>query len=173
MKYDLIYADPPWRYEHAISNSRKIENKYDTMSLESIMSLVPPASDNCILFMWVTSPKLEEGLKVINAWGFNYRASLIWDKLDMGMGYWFRTQHEILLVATKGKVHPPDPKLRIRSIFKEKSVKHSKKPLYIYMMLNKWYPNLSKIELFSRQNIEGWSYYGNQVPKEQQKVLLV
>src|SRR3990170_4080212 len=98
-QYDIIYADPPWRYEHPISNSRRIENQYPTMSLNEIKALNIPTKDNSVLFLWATAPKLEESLEVVKAWGFTYRTHLIWDKRTIGMGYWFRNQHELLLVG--------------------------------------------------------------------------
>lgn len=170
-KYSIIYADPPWRYEHPISNSRKIENQYPTLSLDEIKAIVPPADDNCILFMWVTAPKAEEAMEVIAAWGFKYRTQLIWDKVDIGMGYWFRNQHEILYIAVKGEMHPPPPKERISSVFKSRLKGHSEKPKEIRALLSKWYPNEPKIELFSRDKIEGWDCWGNEVPSSEQKLL--
>lgn len=108
-KYQVIYADPPWRYEHAISKSREIENQYPTMLLKDIKALDIPAEKNSVLFMWTTAPKVAEALEVLLAWGFKYRTCAIWDKQCIGMGYWFRTQHEVLLVGVKGTFSPPPP----------------------------------------------------------------
>jgi N6-adenosine-specific RNA methylase IME4 len=171
-KYSIIYADPPWRYEHPISDSRKIENQYPTMSLEEIKNIVPPADSNCALFMWVTAPKVGEAIEIINAWGFVYRTCAVWDKLEIGMGYWFRNQHELLFVAVKGKISPPDPSERISSLLKFKIKEHSKKPKEIRSYLSKWYPERSKIELFSRDKIEGWDCWGNEIPDSEQKLLV-
>jgi len=33
IRYPVIYADPPWRYEHVKTESRAIENQYPTMAL--------------------------------------------------------------------------------------------------------------------------------------------
>ena len=169
--YDLIYADPPWRYEHCASNSRKIENKYPTMNLDEIKNLKFECEDNAMLFMWTTAPKLEESLEVMRSWGFVYRSCAIWDKGSIGMGYYFRIQHEILLIGMKGKVKTPLPKNRISSILKFKKTKHSAKPLYIYTLLERMYPDAKKLELFSRYKREGWDCWGNQVPKETQNIL--
>ena len=106
--YPLVYADPPWQYEHSVSQSRDIENQYPTMTLEQICDL--PVSElsaqDAILFLWATSPKLEESMRVIESWGFMYRTCAVWDKQKIGMGYYFRQQHELLLVATKGSMPP-------------------------------------------------------------------
>ena len=162
-KYDVIYADPAWKYDFSKSDSRQIENQYQTMSIDEICSINIPANDNCVLYLWATAPKLLEALKVINAWGFQYKTQAIWDKEIIGMGYWFRGQHEILIVATKGKFSPPEQSLRISSIIKEKRTKHSKKPLYVRDMIDKWFPNTNKLEMFARTTGIGWDVWGNEV----------
>lgn len=165
--YDIIYADPPWRYEHPISDSRRIENQYPTMDLEEIKRVEIPACDNCLLLLWATAPKLEESIEVMNAWGFRYRTCLIWDKKIIGMGYWFRSQHEILLVGVKGNFSPPKAEMRISSIFSEKKKEHSLKPDSIRKLIEKWYPDKSKIELFARKHIFGWDVMGNEINNNQ------
>ncbi len=164
-KYSLIYCDPPWRYEYSATESRKIENQYPTMTLEEICELPigDIAVDDCVLFMWATSPKLKEALRVIDAWGFTYRTCAVWDKQIIGMGYYFRQQHELLLVATKGKMPPPEPANRVPSVYSEKRGKHSAKPEKFYEIIEKMYPELSKIELFGRSRREGWDIWGNQL----------
>jgi N6-adenosine-specific RNA methylase IME4 len=166
--YEIIYADPPWRYEHAISDSRRIENQYPTMDLEEIKRIEVPSADDCVLFLWATAPKLEESLEVLNAWGFRYRTHLIWDKKVIGMGYWFRSQHEILLVGTKGNISPPIATMRISSIFVEKRREHSQKPDSIRKLIEKWYPEKAKLEMFCRQRHNGWNTQGNQLSKDVQ-----
>lgn len=107
MKYQVIYADPPWRYDFSQSKTRKIENQYPTMKLEDIKQLEVPVEDNSVLYLWTTAPKLQEGIEVLKAWGFEYKTCAIWDKEVIGMGYWFRNQHEVLLVGVRGKFSPP------------------------------------------------------------------
>lgn len=170
-KYQIIYADPAWEYRHCASNSRKIENQYPTMKLEEIKKLDLPIDDNAILYLWTTSPKITEALEVMGTWGFDYRTSLIWDKQVMGMGYWFRIQHEILLVGVKGKMSPPKPKDRISSIIRSNRRQHSRKPDIIRTLINKWYPNYNKLEVFARHKFEGWDCWGNQAPKDTQNIL--
>ena len=170
-KYDIIYADPPWKYRHCASNSRRIENQYPTMSLEEIKNMEIPAKEDCLLYLWTTAPKLGEAVEVIKAWGFDYRTCMIWDKDVIGMGYWFRGQHELLLVAVKGNFSPPKPSYRVSSILKEKRGQHSKKPDVIRNWINSWYPDKSKIELFARQRFQGWDTWGNEVPSDTQLLI--
>lgn len=164
--YQVIYADPPWRYEFPISLSRKIENQYPTMSLEEIGSMKIPSEKDSVLFMWSTAPKLEESLQIMKLWGFVYRSHAIWDKDKLGMGYWFRISHEILLVGLKGKFKCPEPSMRIKSIFKQKIRRHSSKPYLVKELIEKWYPEASKIELFSRHKSIGWDVFGNDENKD-------
>lgn len=79
-KYDVIYADPCWRYDFSETDNRKIENHYPTMSIEEICALQLPTKINCVLYMWATAPKLKEAMQVIEAWGFEYKTHAIWDK---------------------------------------------------------------------------------------------
>lgn len=100
-QYGLIYADPPWRYDQA-TPSRRIENHYPTMATEEICALPVPAAKDAVLYLWATTAKLEDAFAVMKAWGFAYKSSMVWDKMKEGMGYWFRGQHEFLLVGVRG-----------------------------------------------------------------------
>lgn len=164
-RYPIILADPPWRYEQASTESRAIENHYPTMDLDAICALpvVDLATDDAVLFMWTTSPKLEESLRVVAAWGFTYRTCAIWDKEKIGMGYFFRQQHELLLVAVRGAPPHPAPSDRVSSVIRSKrSSKHSAKPAESYEIIEAMYPKLPKVELFCRAARDGWGAWGNQ-----------
>lgn len=163
-RYPVIYADPPWRYEFAESESRAIENQYPTMTIEEIRALdvVGMSTDDAILFMWATSPKLAEAMSVIEAWGFTYRSSAVWVKPQLGMGYYFRQQHELLLVATRGSIPAPAPADRPRSVVTADRLEHSAKPAEFAEAIERMYPTLPKIELFCRSPRDGWAVWGNQ-----------
>lgn len=135
-KFDIIYADPPWQMDFGF-DKRAIANHYPTMTLDEIKSLKIPAEENAVLYLWATAPKLLEALEVMLAWGFTYRSQMVWDKEIIGMGYWVRGQHEILLIGTKGNFSPPPPELRVSSVYREKRTTHSKKPDY-YCALAVW-----------------------------------
>lgn len=164
-RYPVIYADPPWQYDFAKDSADEIEEHYPTMSITEICAL--PVSDICtndaVLFLWTTSPKLPEAFKVLDWWGFTYRTCQIWDKEWIGPGYYFRQQHEILIVATKGNLPVPEPSNRFPSVYRERRTEHSKKPQKYYEFIDAMYPELPKIELFSRNTREGWDVWGNQV----------
>ena len=162
-KFDVIYADPPWKYDFAESSNRKIENYYTTMDVTDIINMKVPAKDNCVLFMWATAPKLIEAINVLEGWGFTYKTHAVWDKEKIGMGYWFRGQHEILMIGVKGKVSPPDSSIRISSVIKEARTKHSKKPNCVAEYIEIAFYNKTKIELFCREPRKGWYSFGNQI----------
>ena len=94
IEFEVVYADPPWRYDFSKSDSREIENQYPTMTVDEICALKIPSAKNSVLYLWATAPKLREALQVMAAWGFEYKSHGIWDKEIIGMGYWFRGQHE-------------------------------------------------------------------------------
>ena len=82
------------------------------------------------------------------------------------MGYWFRGQHEILLVGTKGKFSPPPSDVRKSSVFRYKRTKHSKKPNEIRDFIATWFPDKTKLEMFTRISHEGWYSWGNEIEND-------
>jgi N6-adenosine-specific RNA methylase IME4 len=112
--------------------------------------------------MWATSPKLAEAFEVLDAWGFSYRTCAVWDKQKIGMGYYFRQQHELLLVAVRGTPPTPLPANRPASIFSYPRGEHSSKPHEVYEVIEAMYPELPKLEMFCRTPRAGWGAWGNQ-----------
>jgi len=164
-RFPVVLADPPWRYEHSATRSREIENQYPTMTLADICALpvAQRVTDDAILFLWTTAPKVMEAGRVIEAWGFDYRSCAVWDKERLGMGYYFRVQHELLLVATRGNMPAPQPKARPRSVIRAAQGKHSQKPEQVYGLIEEMYPRLPKIELLARDVRPGWASWGNEL----------
>ena len=171
-RYPVIYADPPWRYENPPmgGTNRSIENHYPTMLLEEICALpvAELATDDAILYLWATAPKLVECLQVLDAWGFEYRTHVVWDKEKIGMGYHARNQHELLLIGRRGNFPAPAPGTQPPSVIRAPRSKHSVKPNEFYLIINRMYPDLEKIELFYRADSEKppapgkWTGWGNQ-----------
>jgi N6-adenosine-specific RNA methylase IME4 len=166
IRYPIIYADPPWRYENPPmgGGNRSIENHYPTMTLDEIcaMPVADLATDDAMLYLWATAPKLAECMKVIESWGFEYRTNMVWDKELIGMGYHARNQHEILLIAKRGNIPPPQAGKQPSSVLRERRGDHSAKPTFYYDMIEAAYPRLPKIELFCRSPRDGWAVWGNQ-----------
>ena len=170
--FGVIYCDPPWRYDFAETDNRAIENKYPTMSIDELCALKVPGAKDSVLYLWATAPKLLEAVAVIAAWGYTYKTHGIWDKEKVGMGYWFRGQHELLMVATRGKMSPPAQPDRIGSVIRARRGSHSSKPDQVRDWIAKWYPNERKLEMFARPYTEmwpkhdGWETWGNELTND-------
>lgn len=146
-RYSVVLCDPPWRYEHCRTENRAIENQYPTMALEEICSLPVNTviADDAILFLWATSPKLGEAMQVLEAWGFSHRTAMAWVKDKIGMGYYVRSQHEQILIATRGKISPPAEEDRPPSVFHVPRRRHSEKPERAYELIEQMYPEHGKL----------------------------
>lgn len=166
-KYNIIYADPAWSYGD--KQNTKIRGgaikHYQTMKLQDICDL--PIKHICnnkaVLFLWVTSPILEDAFKVIKSWGFKYKSSFVWDKVLHNMGHYNSVRHEFLLICTKGSFTPQVKKL-FNSVQRiERTKKHSQKPEEFRNIIDTLYPVGERIELFARQYADGWDCWGNEV----------
>ena len=167
--FDLVYADPPWRYEFSKSDSRSVEAHYPTLSQEEIESLRIPAAADSVLFLWTSAPNLVEALDVMRAWGFVYRTHMVWDKARIGMGYWCRSRHELLLIATRGTPRVPPVRWRPDSILTfARSPVHSAKPREVRRIIERMLPWANRrLELFARgRPPRGWVFWGDQAVPE-------
>jgi len=176
-KYSIIYADPPWEYEDKLLSKKvwgSVEKHYNTMSIEELCKLPVRGicEDNCMLFMWVTWPKLEEAFEVINSWGFKYRTvAFVWVKtfngrVHRGMGRWTRSNSEICILAKKGII--PRKSKRISQIVMQEVKGHSHKPDRVRRKITELVGELPRIELFARTKIPGWDTWGNDEKLENQ-----
>jgi N6-adenosine-specific RNA methylase IME4 len=169
-KYPVIYADPATRFEAGFGD-RSIENHYPTETIEQWCKL--PVGDlalpDCRLYIWTTVPQLARTIELLlPAWGFVYASCCCWDKTspeherEAATGYWFRNQHELLLLATRGAPALPPPAKVPGSMYRERKGRHSAKPDFYREMIEDMTPGLPRIELFARTPREGWQRWGNQ-----------
>lgn len=189
-KYNIIYADPAWSfktYSEKGKEKKSAENHYNTMSIEDIYKLPIQdiAADDCVLFLWVTNPMLKEGLETIERWGFKYKTvgfnwfkkNKIADSWFWGLGYWTRSNTELCLIATKGNISRISKSVH-QIIDSEdngsldgfdsfqivsKIERHSAKPRIVREKIVELLGNLPRIELFARENFDGWDSWGNEV----------
>jgi len=167
-KFRVIYADPAWSYNDKQNTSQLggAEKHYDTMTAQQIIDLPVNkiTKENSVLFLWVTSPLLEDGFKVLNGWGFKYKTSFIWDKVKHNMGHYNSVRHEILLIATKGSCVPDNKKLydSVQSI--ERNDNHSEKPIEFLDIIDDLYVYGNKLEMFCRKIKKNkWYGWGNEI----------
>ena len=171
-KYQIIYADPPWKYrDKASSGNRGASFKYDVQDHKWICGLPVEniSDDNCVLFLWITMPQLPNVFEVIKEWGFVYKTcAFTWVKRNklqpswfMGMGNWTRANSELCLLATKGK--PKRVSAAVHSVVDTPIEKHSKKPDVVKDRIVQLCGDLPRIELFARQKTIGWDSWGNEV----------
>ncbi len=168
-RYGVIYADPEWRFEVYNRESgmdRSADNHYPTSVTDEICArpVTNIAADDCALFLWATVPMLPDALRVMAAWGFEYKSHCIWAKDRIGTGYWFRNQHELLLVGTRGHVPAPAMGTQIESLVDAAVGKHSEKPEKFYELIESYFPTLPKIELNARAVRPGWDAWGYEAP---------
>ena len=169
-KYNIIYADPPWKYKDKKCNGA-CEFHYNTMNIKDICSLPirDIADKDCVLFLWVTYPMLQEALDLINAWGFKYKTiGFQWVKQNrsgngffFGLGRWTRGNTECCLIATKGK--PKRVNNSVGQLIISPLQAHSQKPNQAREKIVELMGDLPRIELFARQYADGWDCWGNEV----------
>jgi N6-adenosine-specific RNA methylase IME4 len=168
-KYGVIYADPEWQFEvysRDTGMDRAADNHYPTSGTDAICArpVADIAADDCALFLWATVPMLPDALRVMTAWGFDYKSHCIWAKDRIGTGYWFRNQHELLLVGTRGKIPAPAMGTQVASLVDAPVGKHSAKPVQFYDLIEAYFPTLPKIELNARAARPGWDAWGYEAP---------
>lgn len=169
MKYKIIYCDVPWSYNNPKDNDPALGGKkYNTMSNQELaeLSINEIADKDCLLFMWVTMPKLSEVFSIIEAWGFKYiTCAFNWIKLNpknkkiySGLGHWVNGNAELCLLAKKG--HPKRYEKNVKQIQMYPRGRHSAKPIEIKNEIVRVAGDLPRIELFAREKTEGWTSIG-------------
>jgi N6-adenosine-specific RNA methylase IME4 len=171
-RYGVIVADPEWRFEpysRETGMDRAADNHYPTSTTEVIAArpVQDIAAADCALFLWATAPMLREGIRVLEAWGFEYRSHAVWDKIHIGTGFWFRNRHELLLLGIKGDIPCPAMGEQFASVFTIARKEHSAKPEQFLELVEQYFPHLPKIELNRRGPARpGWDAWGNEALTE-------
>lgn len=167
--YKIIYADPPWKYNDCYKGGGAGRH-YSLMSMTELYNLPIQniCAEDCILFMWVTYPFLQEGLDLIKAWGFTYKTiGFQWVKLSKngkmfwGCGNWTRANSEPCLIGIKGNPKPITHD--IHQLIIEPATKHSEKPAIVRDKIVQLCGDVPRVELFARKIYPGWDVWGNEV----------
>lgn len=170
-KFNIILADPAWQYWEG--GEKNQSQHYGTMTIDEISNLPIQniAADDCILFLWATFPILPEQLEVIKKWGFDYSTiGFVWVKskqdgtgFAFGCGGWTRANAEICIIATKGSIKRQDAS--ISQIIYEPKREHSRKPDIVRKKIIQLVGDLPRIELFAREEKDGFVVWGNETDK--------
>ncbi len=181
-KYQIIYADPPWKYgsKSAVNNTKgseikKLSEHYNSMSTEDIcnLSVEKIIEKDSACFLWVTNSHLEDGLKVLRAWGFKpITIAFIWVKKTKNgntcknVAPWTMQSCEICLLGTRGRMTKYKTTNNIEQLVEAERTKHSKKPKEVKRRIEQLFRGLNKIELFAREKSEDWDVWGNEVKSD-------
>ena len=166
----MIYADPPWRYQRSAVQGAA-EKHYPTMGIDELCALpvADLAAPDSVLFMWATFPQLPEALRLIKAWGFQYKSvAFVWLKQNRksegwfyGLGFWTRGNAEVCLLATRG--HPKRQAANVHQFIISPIREHSRKPEEAREKIVALMGDVPRVELFARQSPPGWDVWGNEV----------
>ena len=172
--FSTILADPPWRFQNRSGKMapehRRIA-RYRTMTLDEICSLpvAAHADDPSHLYLWVPNALLEEGLRVMKAWGFTYKTNVVWYKVrkdggpdGRGVGFYFRNVTELLLFGVRGKMRTLQPGRTQVNLFSTRKREHSRKPDEALRLIEECSPG-PYLELFAREKMTGWTQWGDQL----------
>lgn len=176
-RYSTILADPPWQFQNRtgkMAPEHKRLLRYPTMELKEIMELPIPrlAAAKSHLYLWVPNALLQEGLKVMEAWGFTYKCNLVWFKVrkdggpdGRGVGFYFRNVTELILFGVRGSMRTLQPGRTQVNLLATRKREHSRKPDEIYDIIEKCSPG-PYLELFARFRRDGWDQWGNEDVEE-------
>lgn len=175
-RYNTIYADPPWQFQNRtgkVAPEHKRLTRYETMSLSDIKALPVGqiADEKAQLYLWVPNALLPDGLAVMDAWGFEYKGNIVWEKTrkdgqpdGRGVGFYFRNVTELLLFGIKKNSAPNRTLAPARSqvnLVRAMKREHSRKPDEIIPIIERC-SQAPRIELFARGDRDGWDMWGNQ-----------
>ena len=188
-RFRVILADCPWEARDQLPGPKRGAKKIykSTMPIRDIMALrIPPTTEDALLFFWRVAWMVPEAYDVIRAWGFTAKSELVWVKTKsvegteiptegdepepgrMGMGWYSRMDHEVCIIAAKGRGAGLIEAHNVRSVvYAPKTPKHSEKPEATYLAIERLIGGLApRVELFARQARPGWECFGNELGTE-------
>ena len=171
--FGTVLADPPWRFDNRtgkVAPEHRRLSRYDTMTSKEIASL--PVADlmarQAHCYLWVPNALLADGLMVLEGWGFDYKANLVWHKVrkdggsdGRGVGFYFRNVTELVLFGARGKLRTLAPGRSQVNLFATRKREHSRKPDELYPIVEACSPG-PRLELFARYPRDGWTVWGNE-----------
>jgi N6-adenosine-specific RNA methylase IME4 len=176
-QYSTILADPPWQFQNRtgkVAPEHRRLLRYPTMELKEILELPVArlAAAKSHLYLWVPNALLQEGLRVMEAWGFTYKTNLVWHKIrkdggpdGRGVGFYFRNVTELVLFGVRGSMRTLPPGRRQVNMLATRKREHSRKPDEIYDIIESCSPG-PYMEIFARFRRRGWKQWGNEDVEE-------
>lgn len=180
-KIQIIYCDPPWDYKGQTQHGGKggttdtgsAKGHYKTMTVNDMIKKFKPMLDkttdtDCLLYMWTSSPHMDQAIRLGEEWGFDYATvAFVWYKKKPNPGFYTMSECEIVLVFKKkgGKIPQPRGSRRERQFLVEERREHSRKPNEIRKRIERMHPKQKKLEMFARVKPKGWEVLGNQTTK--------
>ena len=165
--FEIIYADPPWSYGNCQFAGTKVTSSadfhYPTLSVKAMHKLPVSevAAKDSLLFMWSSSPHLDQAIALAEHWGFAYKTvAFVWDKQKVNPGSYTMSQCELCLVFKRGRIPQPRGARNIRQFLSEPRRTHSQKPDTVRERIHEMFPTQAKIELFARIPTNGWTVWG-------------
>ena len=172
-KYSIIYADPPWDYKGQLQHTGRGGKEsggairhYPTLPVSEMKTwdVASISEENCLLFMWSSSPHLDQAIQLGKAWGFQWATvAFVWDKQRPNPGFYTMSQCELCLVFRRGKIPQPRGARNMRQLVQVKRTRHSEKPDVVRERIEKMFPQQRKIELFARKRYQGWDAWGLEI----------
>jgi N6-adenosine-specific RNA methylase IME4 len=176
--FGTILADPPWRFVNRtgkVAPEHRRLSRYDTLATAEICQLQTGtlAGPTSHLYLWVPNALLADGLRVMEAWGYTYKANLVWHKVrkdgnsdGRGVGFYFRNVTELLLFGVRGRnARTLAPGRRQVNLLATRKREHSRKPDEVFEIIERCSPG-PYLELFCRYPRTGWTAWGNEAPQE-------
>ena len=172
-KYDIIYCDPPWDYKGQTQHNGAggddtggAITHYPTIPLSELQTwlISDICNDNALLFMWSSSPHLDQAIDLGKSWGFQWATiGFIWDKQKVNPGFYTMSQCELCLIFKRGKIPQPRGTRNTRQFLSELRGPHSQKPDEIRDRIMDMFPDQKKLEMFATKRVEGWDAWGDNI----------
>jgi N6-adenosine-specific RNA methylase IME4 len=176
LSYEIIYCDPPWDYKGQVQHTGRggptsggAKNHYGTLTLSELkqLNIGEHCAPDCLLFLWSTSPHLDQAIDLMKSWGFQWATlGFAWDKQKVNPGFYTMSQVELCLIGKRGKIPQPRGARNVRQFLSEKRGEHSTKPVEVRSRIEQMFPTQRKLELFAREKAPGWDVWGDEVQSD-------
>jgi N6-adenosine-specific RNA methylase IME4 len=170
MTFQIVVADCPWKFGDKLPGKKRgASSHYGCLTVAELCAFeLPPIADDALLFLWRVAAMPQEALDVCKAWGFKPKSEIVWvkrtstSKRHFGMGRYVRAEHEVCIIATRGKGLSLIANRSTRSVFEGQVGRHSEKPRAFYELVRELTTG-KRCELFARKPHPGFTAFGNQV----------